>query len=430
MDLNINNYSSEELVKILYLPIKNNYTIHELTNAIFEKIEIIINEKNDDLDKNTIFNFYKDAFVRLANISNINISQRIKEAIEEKRQLINPKIKQNIPIELNKNFIIKYDIPKVVDTFPSKIKAGIVNPLKRKNVFKILNINTRFRKDYDKTISTNFIFSLPYTVKKVLSLKLVDFEFCNSVYNFSKKLNNNTFTIYIKNKPTQIINIIDGAYTAQQLEIYLNYILLNDIQVKYDIINGKFYFYGNPHFSIDFTPIQTHCGKTYHGEISENQLTAGWTMGYKKIKYIWEPKISDLGKKISNDMVDETILPSSPNKPLKYVFVPEAPFDCKGTRYFLVSINDYNRNHGSTIISPFKEDMLADNNIVAKIPYKGIPFSFNIKNSCCRYIKREYFGPVNLNRFEIKIYDEYGRIVDINNIDYSLSFELEILYNL
>ena len=129
-------------------------------------------------------------------------------------------------------------------------------------------------------------------------------------------------------------------------------------------------------------------------------------------------------------MIDETILPSSPNKPLKYVFVPEAPFDCKGTRYFLVSINDYNRNHGSTIISPFKEDMLADNNIVAKIPYKGIPFSFNIKNSCCRYIKREYFGPVNLNRFEIKIYDEYGRIVDINNIDYSLSFELEILYNL
>jgi hypothetical protein len=135
MDLNINNYSSEELVKILYLPIKNNYTIRELTNAIFEKIEIIINEKNDDLDKNTIFNFYKDAFVRLANISNINISQRIKEAIEEKRQLINPKIKQNIPIELNKNFIIKCDIPKVVDTFPSNIRAGIVNPLKRKNVF-------------------------------------------------------------------------------------------------------------------------------------------------------------------------------------------------------------------------------------------------------------------------------------------------------
>ena len=74
--------------------------------------------------------------------------------------------------------------------------------------------------------------------------------------------------------------------------------------------------------------------------------------------------------------------------------------------------------------------MLADNNVLAKIPYKGSPFSFNIEDSHCRYIKREYFGPVNLNRFNIKIYDEYGRIIDINNVDYSLSFELEILYDL
>ena len=66
-----------------------------------------------------------------------------------------------------------------------------------------------------------------------------------------------------------------------------------------------------------------------------------------------------------------------------------------------MSINDYNNNHGSTIISPFKEDMLADNNVLAKIPYKGNPFAFNVEDSCCRYIKREYFGPVNLNRFDI-----------------------------
>jgi len=31
---------------------------------------------------------------------------------------------------------------------------------------------------------------------------------------------------------------------------------------------------------------------------------------------------------------------------------------------------------------------------------------------------------------EIKIYDEFGRIVDINNADYSLTLELEIVYDL
>ena len=119
----------------------------------------------------------------------------------------------------------------------------------------------------------------------------------------------------------------------------------------------------------------------------------------------------------------------TPTSNLQNVYKPESLFDCKITKYFLISINDYNNNHGSTIISPFKKDMLADNNILAKIPY-NIPFSFKTDNSRDKCIKREYFGPVNLNRFEIKIYDEYGRIVDVNNIDYSLSFELEILYDL
>ena len=52
------------------------------------------------------------------------------------------------------------------------------------------------------------------------------------------------------------------------------------------------------------------------------------------------------------------------------------------------------------------------------------------KDSCCQHIKRIYFGPVNLTKLEIKLMDEYGRILDMNNMDYSLSFELEILYDL
>ena len=44
--------------------------------------------------------------------------------------------------------------------------------------------------------------------------------------------------------------------------------------------------------------------------------------------------------------------------------------------------------------------------------------------------KRVYFGPTNINKLHIKIYDEYGRILDVNNGDLSLELECEILYDL
>ena len=37
--------------------------------------------------------------------------------------------------------------------------------------------------------------------------------------------------------------------------------------------------------------------------------------------------------------------------------------------------------------------------------------------------KRKYFSPVNISRINIKILDEYGNIIDLNNMDFSFSFE-------
>ena len=42
---------------------------------------------------------------------------------------------------------------------------------------------------------------------------------------------------------------------------------------------------------------------------------------------------------------------------------------------------------------------------------------------------REYFGPVDIQRLRVTLYDEYGRILDLNNMDWSFSLAFEILYN-
>ena len=42
--------------------------------------------------------------------------------------------------------------------------------------------------------------------------------------------------------------------------------------------------------------------------------------------------------------------------------------------------------------------------------------------------KRTFNGPVNFDRIQIKLYDEYGNITHLNHMDYSVALEFEILY--
>ena len=45
-----------------------------------------------------------------------------------------------------------------------------------------------------------------------------------------------------------------------------------------------------------------------------------------------------------------------------------------------------------------------------------------------RRTPRNYFKPVNIDKLTIKLFDEYGRIIDLNNMDWSLTVEFSKLY--
>ena len=44
-------------------------------------------------------------------------------------------------------------------------------------------------------------------------------------------------------------------------------------------------------------------------------------------------------------------------------------------------------------------------------------------------ISRNYFGPVNIQKLKVTLYDEYGRIVVLNNMDWSLELLFECVYS-
>ena len=41
---------------------------------------------------------------------------------------------------------------------------------------------------------------------------------------------------------------------------------------------------------------------------------------------------------------------------------------------------------------------------------------------------RKYTGPVNIAKINIKLLDKFGNLINLNNMDYSLTLELELLY--
>jgi hypothetical protein len=43
---------------------------------------------------------------------------------------------------------------------------------------------------------------------------------------------------------------------------------------------------------------------------------------------------------------------------------------------------------------------------------------------------RKYFGPVDIQKLRIRIYDDHGRILNMNNSNYSFCLDFKLLYDL
>ena len=106
----------------------------------------------------------------------------------------------------------------------------------------------------------------------------------------------------------------------------------------------------------------------------------------------------------------------------------EGLFDAGGDRYIYVCINDFQYNSNSSNIVFFDKSILNED-VIAKIPMINGKLSLiiNDNNNALAKIRR-YNGPINLSRLQIKIIDHFGTIIDLNNMDYSMTIELEILY--
>ena len=119
----------------------------------------------------------------------------------------------------------------------------------------------------------------------------------------------------------------------------------------------------------------------------------------------------------------------------KYVDVEEAIqseglIDTGGNRYLYFALDDYQTNKSNQHIVYFDNTTMNDS-ILGKVYLYNGRFSLNIfeDEGNNENKVRTYFGPIRLTKIRVTLLDKFGEVIDLNQMDFSFSLELEILYD-
>jgi hypothetical protein len=289
------------------------------------------------------------------------------------------------------------------------VSPGDLNAIKRVTQLLNLNLNTCFRTNYYFSSPCNFQYIIPTEIKNVVSLRLASIEIPNSWYLFSSIRANNIFEIEVYNPLREEtcsykIVIPDGNYDNCSLTEFLNDTYFCNSKNNNDLMYIKFcidYSSSKSIFHLTGSYPKDLCFSLFfYNEFMSNKMnTFGWIIGYRYADY----------ENITNEIISEGI------------------FDGGGDRYVYVSIDDYQYNKNTSNIVCFDHSIM-EQNIIAKIPMVNGKLALIVDNNCCLTKTRIYNGPVNIRNLFIKIIDQYGIIIDLNNMDFSFTLELEILY--
>lgn len=414
-DLNIMNYSVEDLADMFALPPSFDASVIEvnenlLRNQISKSRELSSVSKKNTLDfvskaKNILLNFLERNNKKQNATELTKLTYNIHDGTLPKTDTI---VQGSHMIQLEK------DVP-YANSFPGEFYPGVMNPLKKKTSRLNLNIDTRFRDNYFATSSTNFNFTLPMNFTNIVSLQLSAIEVPLNFYVISKTANNYFFSIVV-NGEKLVVFIPDGNYTVPGVLTVINTFLVNA---------------GAPFSSIVFI-------QNYVDGNGSNQIMVGVKAGDESVV-----NSLSLDFQASKDGGQDRSTPL----PLKFgwflgfrngfyenslCYLSEGIPDFSGPKYVYLVIDDFNNNVNNGFYSAFNSSVL-NNNILARISFQSKSSTFTTyteNNSNIVTYPRQYFGPVNIYNMNIQLLDEYGRVLNLNNSDYSFCLTLQMVYDL
>jgi hypothetical protein len=433
-------YKDSEVEQLFHL--KQPYTTNEIINAKQKLAQQLGQNSNGELsvEKQREVLFFIDTITtRLLNLHQ-----------EQQRP-----DKQNILTEQGSNFLIenpnrsagrtaKFSEGRI--THSGQVPPGYLNPINVRTITQAISIDSCFRPNYYGTKSTNFSMSLPSIQKNVVSMRVASIELPLTYYAVSRTLGNATFLIIDNdNNPNEcwLVTLPDGNYEtafaaaskAFHIENALNNAIANSQPGTFNPTTGQFtpgaftasapvsytvdHISGRSVFSSTAIATPTTFTFRFNTDTQGNQsmetsiqLRLGWQLGFRSAEYITN---KNLGPPYGSVVSEGICLVAGP-------------------RYGFISIEDYQKNTGPAYIIAYSDSILQDS-IISRINLAALQAAVGVyqrsgdpglTNEMNR--TREYFGPVDIQRLQIALYDEFGRVIDLNNMDWSFTLNFERLY--
>jgi hypothetical protein len=439
-NLNSELYNDEEIETLFNL--KKPYIQPDILKAKDTLLTQLISNKSLGVEKQREISFFIDT-----------ISTRITNKI------YNNDDKKNQIIQQGSNFLIE-DNEK-----PSKLRhgrlagqgnvpPGYLNPINVRTITQSVNIDSRFRPNYYGTSATNFSIFLPFTQKNVVKMRIASIEVPITYHGISKSNGNSTCLIIDPMTGNCWLVILpDGNYeqswagesNAAFIETAMNNAIATATPGVVDITTGKVTLNGGSQPKIN--PLKDLCftldrisgrsvfavpeagssttmfteGFTIRFNVDSDgnlnletniQLRLGWQLGFRSGQYICGGGVDGAGACLSEGIC----------------------LTC-GPRYGFISIEDYQMNTTPSYIVAYANSIL-QNNVITRVNLSSVQGDvgvYQISNDLGLDSQtgrsREYFGAVDIQKLHITMYDEYGRVINLNNMDWSFTLEFEKLYD-
>jgi hypothetical protein len=552
MDINVNNYTIQELLDILELDDEKYVSYDDVVNETKYFIEKFDNEENSTLTiffqdiQNRLLPYFEDIdkqkIIKASEKQTLDWYQN--ETIKQPDQIQNDKItdrKQKIDVYENLHLPMKRQQLGVNNNFNVSVAQDTLNPNLKNVTSRFINLDSQFRQasSGNESSSTDYTLDLSEHLTNVLSLRLYSIQIPVTWYAIDLQYGNTCFWLILKNGDKSIsvkISIEPGNYSSSDFVKRLNigedgsgnfnngftttppYIISSTYPISYNPNNGKIIMnftgltYTDPSGNL-FPLVNTDtsnnptqivffdiyrvllCDNGYCNQLNVIDQTLGWLMGYRdpyiyidssgnanatSVLDLYGPKylilaIDDYNQNhINNGLISITEL--STNVKLPSYYNPGLNFNC--------SLNSITSNNlKENIDNGISGDLLMEklNLSFKKIPQLDLPtnprfltqaqiysineiIKNNEKNTNYRtkaptstdtfaliplklggsnintgqmYIefggtlqdnKRNYFGPVNIERMRVKLMDDKGRILNLNGADWSVTIISENLY--
>ena len=351
--------------------------------------------------------------------------------------------------------------PTLITGYPSALNVtntpyseGTINPIDKKTITKVINIDSSFRQNYAET-STNFLWDLNKKESNVVAMRVSSIDIPVSWYSISEINNRNQFNITVhnwrRNEESNVytITIPPGNYFSAEFTTMLNgifktigcgllYLIAeidtntaktilrldrsNDVGIHNECSHQQLQL--DIYFEIDFFPnrdmfnsFPSQNGKNIK-QVQEFQRHVGWYMGFRNFDYIVNK---------SNIVYQTTFITLSLTH--ECAIASESTYSNSQSNYCFLAIDDHHNNCvGQSIVSATGKSYIS-NNILARITVSSLPNTVLYDNGHDKIFKeRVYMGPITLEKLRISLLNKYGEVIDLNDADISLTLELTELY--